>query len=189
MAGANLDRMARDLEWSSLMRAAIGGDEAAYRRLLGELLHTLRQMVRRGLGGVGISPNDIEDVVQEILLAIHLKRHTWDPAMSLTPWIAAIARNKMIDDLRRRRRRPEIAADLTDLDLGGEYQQAAIAAYDLARVLKRLPDRSRDVVRSLSIDGHSAREVAIRLGMTEVAVRVVFHRSLKTLTQWSSAST
>ncbi|MFT3732110.1 MAG: sigma-70 family RNA polymerase sigma factor [Hyphomicrobium sp.] len=186
MASAILDRKARDLEWSRLMRAAIGGDQAAYRRLLEELLHALRKMVRRGFGGVGISPNDIEDVVQEILLAIHLKRHTWDPSMPLTPWIAAIARNKMIDDLRRRRRRPEIAADLTDLDLGREDHQGSIAAYDLVIVLKKLPDRSRDIVRSVSIDGHSAREVATRLGMTEVAVRVVFHRSLKILTQWSS---
>lgn len=188
MASA-IDRKARDLEWSSLMRAAISGDECAYRRLLEELLHTLRQMVCRGLGGVGISPNDIEDVVQDILLAMHLKRHTWDPSMPLTPWIAAIARNKMIDDLRRRRRRPEIAADLTDLDFGQEDHQGPIAAYDLARVLKKLPDRSRDIVRSLGIDGHSAREVATRHGMTEVAVRVVFHRSLKTLTLWSSAAT
>jgi RNA polymerase sigma-70 factor, ECF subfamily len=181
MEDAILERKARDVEWSNLMRAAIGGNEAAYRRLLEDLSRVLRKTVRRGLGGLGPSGNDVEDLVQDILLAIHLKRHTWDPSMSLTPWVMAVARNKMIDSFRRHRRRPEIALDLSEFDFEGEDQQASIDAHDLARVLKSLPDRNRDVVRSMSIEGHSARDVATRLGMTEVAVRVVLHRSLKTL--------
>jgi RNA polymerase sigma-70 factor (ECF subfamily) len=181
MESAILERKVRDAEWSKLMRAAIAGDETAYRRLLEDLSSVLRRIVRRGLGGVAISSNDIEDVVQDILLAIHLKRHTWDPTASLAPWVMAVARNKMIDDLRRRRRRPEIAIDLSEVDFEGEDQQASIDALDLARVLKSLPDRSRDIVRSVSIEGHSARDVAAKLGMTEVAVRVVLHRSLRTL--------
>jgi len=137
--------------------------------------------VRRGFAGVGVARDDVEDVVQDVLLAIHLKRHTWDPAMPLGPWVLAIARNKMIDDLRRRGRRHEVAIDLTQFDIEGEDQQASIDAHDVARVLSRLSDRNRDIVRSISIDGHSAREVADRLGLTEVAVRVALHRSLKAL--------
>jgi RNA polymerase sigma-70 factor (ECF subfamily) len=87
----------------------------------------------------------------------------------------------MIDELRRRRRRPEVNVDLSEFDFEGGDQQASIDAHDLARVLKRLPDRNREIVRSMSIDGHSARDVAARLGMTEVSVRVTLHRSLKTL--------
>jgi RNA polymerase sigma-70 factor (ECF subfamily) len=163
------------------MRAAIAGDEAAYRKLLADLSQLLRGVVRRGFAGVGVARDDVEDVVQDVLLAIHLKRHTWDPAMPLTPWVLAIARNKMIDDLRRRGRRPEVAIDLQQFDIEGEDQQASIDAYDVNRVLNGLSDRNRDIVRSISIDGHSARDVADRLGMTEVAVRVALHRSLKTL--------
>lgn len=137
--------------------------------------------MRRGFAGVGVARDDVEDVVQDVLLAIHLKRHTWDPAMPLGPWVLAIARNKMIDDLRRRGRRHEVAIDLTQFDIEGEDQQASIDAHDVARVLSRLSDRNRDIVRSISIDGHSAREVADRLGLTEVAVRVALHRSLKAL--------
>lgn len=181
MDSAILDRKARGAEWSTLMRAALAGDEVAYRRLLEDLSRALRKIVRRGLGGVGISGNDVEDVVQDILLAIHLKRHTWDTSMALAPWVMAVARNKMIDDLRRRHRRPEVSVDLSEFDFEGEDQQASIDAYDLARVLKKLPDRNREIVHSMSIDGHSARDVASRLGMTEVAVRVALHRSLKTL--------
>jgi RNA polymerase sigma-70 factor (ECF subfamily) len=181
LEGAELDRKTRDAEWSTLMRAALAGDEAAYRKLLDDLSRFLRGVVRRGFAGVGIARDDVEDVVQDVLLAIHLKRHTWDPAMPLGPWVLAIARNKMIDGLRRRGRRPEVAIDLQQFDIEGEDQQASIDAHDVQRVLSGLSERNRDIVQSISIDGHSARDVADRLGMTEVAVRVALHRSLKTL--------
>lgn len=178
-----MQRKALDAEWSKLMRAAMSGDKLAYHTLLEDLSRVLRKIVRRGLGGVGTSQNDVEDVVQDILLAIHMKRHTWDQSMSLGPWVMAITRNKMIDDLRRRRRRPEVAMDPCLIDFEDDNQQASTDAYDLARVLKKLPDRNQGIVRSISIEGHSAREVAARLGMTEVAVRVVLHRSIRTLTK------
>jgi RNA polymerase sigma-70 factor (ECF subfamily) len=163
------------------MRAAIAGNEPAYRTLLEDLARLLRGAVRRGFAGVGVARDDVEDVVQDTLLAIHLKRHTWDAAMPLGPWVLAIARNKMIDDLRRRGRRPEVPIDLTQFDIEGDDQQASIDAQDVTRILNGLSDRNRDIVQSISIDGHSARDVADRLGMTEVAVRVALHRSLKAL--------
>lgn len=163
------------------MRAAIAGDEASYRKLLEDLSRMLRGIVRRGFAGVGVARDDVEDVVQDVLLAIHLKRHTWDPTMPLGPWLLAIARNKMIDDLRRRGRRPEVPLDLTQFDIEGGDQQASIDAHDVSRVLNGLSERNREIVQAISIDGHSARDVADRLGMTEVAVRVALHRSLKAL--------
>jgi RNA polymerase sigma-70 factor (ECF subfamily) len=164
-----------------LMRAAIAGDGVSYRKLLEELSRLLRGAVRRGFAGVGVPRDEVEDVVQDTLLAIHLKRHTWDPAMPLGPWVLAIARNKIIDDLRRRGRRPEVPIDLTQFDIEGEDQQASIDAHDVSRVLSGLSERNREIVQAISLDGHSARDVADRLGMTEVAVRVALHRSLKAL--------
>ena len=76
----------REEEWSALMRAAIDGDEAAYRQLLESLSHGLRAAARRGFVYAGAPPNDAEDVVQETLLALHLKRHTWDSSQPLGPW-------------------------------------------------------------------------------------------------------
>lgn len=98
------------------MRAAIGGNETAYRKLLEDLSRVLRKPVRRELGGLRASGDDVEDVVQDILLAIHLKRHTWDSSMSLTSWVTAVARNKIIDNLRLQGRRPEVALDLSDVE-------------------------------------------------------------------------
>ena len=178
-----MDRKARDLEWSQQMTAAIGGDEGAYRRLLNDLSRTLRSIVRRGFSGVSAGPNEVEDVVQEVMLAIHLKRHTWDQSKPIGPWIMAIARNKMIDDLRRKGRRTEVPIDgmLDVLEAGGH--EDAIHAYDVNRVLKGLNDRNRKIVQAVTLDGHSAQDVAKKLGMTEVAVRVNLHRSLKSLAQ------
>ena len=175
------DRRARENEWSQLMRAAINGDGAAYQRLLNDLSRVLRASVRRGLGGADIASSDAEDVVQEVVLAIHLKRHTWDQSKPIGPWIMAITRNKMIDEIRRRGRRTEVPIEgmLEFLEAGG--QDDAMHAYDAGRVLNGLKGKNRDIVQAIAIDGHTAKDVADRLGMTEVAVRVSLHRSLKTL--------
>lgn len=178
-----MDRKARDREWSDFMRAAIGGDEVAYKHLLTDLSRALRATVRRGFSGISARPNEVEDVVQEVMLAIHLKRHTWDQSKPIGPWIMAIARNKMIDDLRRKGRRTEVPIDgmLETLESGGH--EDAIHAYDVGRVLTSLNGRNREIVQAITIDGHSALDVANKLGMTEVAVRVALHRSLKALAE------
>src|SRR5438552_15627976 len=93
------------------MRAAIGGDASAYNRLLTKLAPAIRSAARRGLGRAGAAIEEAEDVVQETLLAIHLKRHTWDPSLPLGPWVRAIARNKIIDSLRRRGHRDHVPID------------------------------------------------------------------------------
>src|SRR5947199_45522 len=94
------------------MRSAISGDDAAYHRLLRAVTPVLRAAARRGLARSGQPVDQSEDIVQDILLAVHLKRHTWDTAAPFAPWLFAIARNKLIDTLRRRGRR--IFVDIDD---------------------------------------------------------------------------
>src|SRR5271157_6104261 len=91
--------------WSRMMKAAIAGDEGAYGRLLEEIGRSVRAMARAAFARARVGDADIEDAVQETLLAIHLKRHTWDAGQPLAPWAYAIARHKIIDALRRRGRR------------------------------------------------------------------------------------
>src|SRR4051812_23858482 len=87
------------------MRSAIAGDGAAYHRLLKAITPVLRAAARRGLARAGQPVDQSEDIVQDVLLAVHLKRHTWDSSAPFAPWLFAIARNKLIDALRRRGRR------------------------------------------------------------------------------------
>ena len=171
----------RDDDWAMLMRAAIAGDGNAYHRLLQSLSNSLRAAARRGFARAGVAPNDVEDVIQETLLAIHLKRHTWDPDQPLGPWVRAIARHKLIDALRRRGRRIEVPIE-TMLDfLAAEETQGDLDRADAARLVDGLKGRQKSIVRAISLEGQSIREVAQKMGMNEGAVRVALHRGLKSL--------
>ena len=171
----------RESHWAELMRAANRGDAGAYRSLLGELTPVLRGVAARGFSRYGLGPEDVEDVVQETLLAVHLKRQTWDERQPLLPWVRAIARNKLIDTLRRRGHRVHVPIDDFSETLADDQQPADMNGIDAERVLASLKVRQREIVRAISINGESARQVAERLGMKEGAVRVVLHRALQTM--------
>jgi RNA polymerase sigma-70 factor (ECF subfamily) len=171
----------RETHWAGLMRAAIRGDAEAYRRLLQEIAPALRGLARRGLARHRLGSEDVEDVVQETLLALHLKRGTWDERQPFSPWLYAIARNKLIDNLRRRGRHAHAAIDdIGELPDGAE-SPAKLNGVEAERLISRLNGRQREIVVAISIEGASARQVAERLGMTEGAVRVALHRALRSL--------
>ena len=163
------------------MRAANAGDETAYRRLLEALAPFLRQIVQRSFERAGFGNSDIEDVVQETLLAIHLKRQTWDQDQAITPWVRAIARHKVVDSLRRRGRHGELPIDdLLDV-LSAEPATESLSSRDAERLLSILRGRQRDVVQAISIEGMSTQEAADRFRISEGAVRVALHRGLSAL--------
>jgi RNA polymerase sigma-70 factor (ECF subfamily) len=166
------------IDWTVLMRAANAGDEAAYRRLLTNIAPTLRSMARRALSRAGQPLDLAEDIMQEILLAVHLKRHTFDPAAPFGPWLFAVARNKIIDALRRRGRRVFVPIEDFAETLPGESAEPAPLERDVERSLKDLPPRQQEVLRSIAVDGRSIHETGARLAMSDGAVRVALHRGL-----------
>jgi RNA polymerase sigma-70 factor (ECF subfamily) len=171
----------REKEWALLMRAGNAGDADSYRRLLLQLTPVLRAVARRGLASAGMADTDAEDVVQETLLAIHLKRQSWDEGAPIGPWFRAIARHKMIDTLRRRGRRIDVPLDnFAEVLAGGESEPSMLVA-DVDRHLESLPAGQRKVVRTIAVDGASTGEAAARLSMTNGAVRVALHRGLAAL--------
>ena len=171
----------RECHWAELMRAASRGDAGAYRSLLQELAPLLRVVASRGFSRSGLGSEDVEDVVQETLLAVHLKRHTWDESKPLLPWVRAIAHNKLVDNLRRRGRHVHVPIEDFSDTLAADAQSDAMNGVDTERVLARLKGRDRAIVLAISIEGASARQVAARLGMTEGAVRVALHRAIQSL--------
>jgi RNA polymerase sigma-70 factor (ECF subfamily) len=171
--------LADPTDLSALMRRARQGDDEAYRRLLGHVSLWLRAVVRRGLVQAGRGTTDSEDVVQEALLAMHLKRDTWDETQPIEPWLRAIARYKLVDHLRRRG-----FHDHLDIDDHAEEVAVAVdmdASVDSQTLLAGLPERQRRIVEEISLEGCRAAEVAAKLGMSESAVRVTLHRALKAL--------
>lgn len=163
------------------MRQALDGDQAAYQRLLSAVAIRLRVQMRGRLARWGTTDVEAEDVVQETLLAIHLKRHTWNRVERFEPWLAAVARNKLIDALRRRGRRVELPIEDFEESLADAGGADETDALDVSRLLAQLPERQQQVVQLVSVEGQDVRTVAQRLQMSEVNVRVSLHRSLKAL--------
>jgi RNA polymerase sigma-70 factor (ECF subfamily) len=170
-----------EAELRALMLAAIEGDARAYRALLGDLRLRLVGYFSRRLGGGNA---EVDDLVQETLIAIHTRRETYDRAQGLAPWVFAIARYKLIDHYRRSGRRVFVplddVADVLSVESGAA---AADARRDVEAALSQLPERARRLLTALKIEGASVAEVAARLGMSEGAVKVASHRAMKTLAE------
>jgi RNA polymerase sigma-70 factor, ECF subfamily len=165
-----------------LMLPSLAGDAAAYRIFLDELTTHLRSYLRRRLRGL---PEEVEDLLQELLLAVHNKRHTYDPKQPLTAWVQAIARYKLVD-LLRRRSRGDVLTDPLDEDdqvFATTANDAAEAHYDVAKLLRALPDRQRLPILYVKIEGASVTDTAVRTGMSESAVKVGIHRGLRALAE------
>ena len=166
-------------DWSEMMRAALQGDADIYRRLLSEMAPVLRGIVRSSASAM--ERDWCEDVVQETLMAIHLKRATWNPELPLRPWVYAIARHKVIDAFRRRGR--EIATPVDDFaDLPEpEPETDLMESRDAQILIARLPERDAALLRCLAIEERGNEECGRRLGMAPGALRVALHRALKRL--------
>jgi RNA polymerase sigma-70 factor (ECF subfamily) len=166
---------------ASLMRLAQGGDQQAYASLLVLLTATTRQFARGRLGGVPW----IDDIVQETLLSVHGARHTYDPSRPFAPWYYAIASSRLIDVLRRERRigSREVADDvLPESAMGGAIRaEHEIDVEAIRAAVASLPDRQRDVIHGLKFEDESVRQVAIRLGVSEPAVKATAHRGYSIL--------
>ncbi|UIJ73454.1 sigma-70 family RNA polymerase sigma factor [Aurantimonas sp. HBX-1] len=171
----------REQQWSVWMAAALDGDEVAYRHFLEAIAPHLRMLARRRMAAYGAGNQDHEDVVQEALLAIHLKRGTWDPRRPIGPWLSVILRNKIIDALRRRGHRVTVPIDDVIEVIADEQPGTPTDGQDISRMMENLKPVQQDIVRSISLEGSSVRDTAVRLSMTENAVRVSLHRALRSL--------
>ena len=171
-----------EAELKNLMVAGLGGDAAAHRNLLGQLSWRLRGYYKIRLERIGRSATEAEDLVQEALLAIHVRRHTYDPTEPFTPWVYAIARYKLIDHLRTTRAQvSDVPIEDAEDVLAQDDHAGAESAYDLQRLLNGLPPKMRLAIQFVKIDGLSVAEAAIRGHMSESAVKINVHRGLKSL--------
>ena len=198
MFGGNPDAPGRELacelalnsleaEWAPLWQRAQAGDEQAYAQCLRRVGARLRAYFWRRLS----DPGEVEDLVQETLLALHLARATHDPALPVSVWVHAIARHKLIDALRRRGRQaawldyvdelPEALEPGSEQDLG--------APRDVQRLLAELPQRQRQAIECTKLLGLSVTDAAQRLGCSESVVKVSVHRGLKRLAAWMRGET
>ena len=174
--------MTAETELKALMRASQEGDAAAHRELLERLSRHLRAYYKRKLAKIGRDATEAEDLVQESVLAIHIQRHTYDPAEPLTPWVHAIARYKLIDFLRRNRASvANVPIDEANEVTAHDDHLSAESSLDLRWLLKQLPEKMKCAIEAVKIDGLSIAEAARRCRISESSVKVNIHRGLKTL--------
>ena len=169
-----------EAELRGMFLRGLAGDAAAYHRFLQRLSKHLRAFLARRLFGW---PDEVEDLVQECLLAMHNQRHTYQSDQPLTAWVHAIARYKLIDLLRAKSTREALHEPLDD-DLAvfaQEQNEASDARRDLSGLLDTLPDRQRLPIVHVKLQGMSVAETAQLTGMSESAVKVGVHRGLKAL--------
>lgn len=164
------------------MLASLDGDAVSHRALLARLSGHLRAYYKRKLARVGRDPAEAEDLVQEAILAIHLKRHTYDPNEPLAPWVYAVARYKLIDFLRRTHTSVNVPIDEADQIMARDDTVSAESTYDLRKLMERLPKAMRCAIEAVKLDGQSVAEAAERCGISESSVKVNIHRGLKRLT-------
>jgi len=163
-----------DSEWSAWMAAAQSGDARAYHQLLVEVSGWLHRYFAGRL-----PPPMVEDTVQDTLLAIHEKRHTYDPERPFGPWLAAIARYKWIDRLRALKSAPTEA--LTDELAVADHEEAVTSANALERLLQELKPAQSAVIRMVKLEGLSIEEASVRTGQSVSLVKVNIHRGLARL--------
>jgi RNA polymerase sigma-70 factor (ECF subfamily) len=167
-------------ELCALMRRAQSGDENSYKDLLTRIEKMLKSFVKKS-----VSPQSTEDVVQEIILAIHHKRHTYNSEQFFLPWLYAIARYKVVDYIRAKTRgevlsyKPEDFERLLVADANAVVDSVSVD--DLEGILLKLPEKQRQIVKSVKIDGLSIKETALKFSLSESDIKVSIHRALKTL--------
>ena len=175
-------------ELKALFLAGLAGDSVAYRQALQGLSRLLRAFLRQRLAP---RVHDVEDVLQEALMALHVHRDTFDPGQALMPWAYTIARHKLIDFVRRRGLSERWMEPLSEEheDTLGEECVAHEAQRDVQRLLSLLPDRHRIPIELTKLEGLSVAEAAQRSGLSEPAIKTGVHRGLKALAALMSKST
>ncbi|WP_028944644.1 sigma-70 family RNA polymerase sigma factor [Pseudomonas vranovensis] len=170
----------REALLQALLLRGMDGDAAAYREFLTALGTHLRSYLLRRLAQ---RPSEVEDLLQEVLLAVHNARHTYRADQPLTAWVQAIARYKLADHFRAYARREALQQPLEDDDelFAAEDHEPGQAGRDLARLLQLLPERQRLPIVHVKLEGMSVEETAQLTGLSASAVKVGIHRGLKAL--------
>jgi RNA polymerase sigma factor (sigma-70 family) len=163
----------------TLLARANGGDGAAFARFLVMVTPALRTVIRNR--ATDLPADQHEDILQEVLLAIHLKRRTWRPDLPVRPWLYAVARYKVVDALRRRGAALHLPIeDFSDV-LPQDEETTPLSARDAETMLGLIDSRSAALVRAVALNGQTTEAAGETVGLSPGAARVALHRAMKRL--------
>ena len=159
------------------MTGGLDGDASAHGALLRALVPLLRTFYRRRLRD---SESDVEDLVQEVLIAVHTRRASYDRDRPFTAWLYAIARYRLVDHLRRRKATVPLE-DVNQILMAEGFVSAVSAQIDVDRLLSGLSRKQAYAIRATHIDGRSVAETADSAGIGKSDVKISVHRGFKAM--------
>lgn len=170
-----------DTDLGRLLTAAQEGDRAAY----GAFLRAAVPLVRAVGRGKLARPVDLEDFVQDTLLALHQALPTYQPGRPVGPWLGTIARNRLSDALRRTYRRRAVETEFDDglADTVPQPEADMPPTVNLGPLLSQLPERQRLAIEMLKVKGMSLKEASEASGASVGALKVAVHRGIAGLRQ------
>ncbi len=160
-------------EWDNWMQAALTGDKAAYNNLLTHVKQWLHAYYSKRIG-----PEHIDDLVQETLMTVHTKRHTYDPTKPFGPWLSAVAKYRWIDFLRASKSNLSVELDEETLP-GSSNHESILAKHDLEKLMGHLPTKQAKVIKMVKLQEMSMKEVSDATGQSVSSVKVTVHRGIK----------
>ena len=153
-----------------LVEAARAGDQLAFERLYrayARLVHGI--LIAR------VPRDEVDDLMQDVFLQAMQRLSTLRDAAAFGGWLAAIARNRAVDHLRRTPVTTELPADLSTRDADRTEALEVLAA------IGSLPDAYRETLALRLVEGLTGPEIAASTGLTPASVRVNLHRGMKLL--------
>lgn len=168
-------------QWNAWMLAAQQGDAIAYKSLLLAIRPWLKRYFSKRLPAA-----QVEDLVQDTLMSIHQKRQTYNPEYPFGPWLAAIARHRWIDHLRKQSRAHEV--ELFDTIASDDASDEGVYAHDLEIMLREIPEAQAQVIRLVKLEGCSIEEAAASTGHSVASVKVMIHRGMKRMMETAQKS-
>ena len=181
----SMTEQANDPTLERLMQAAQAGDARAYGCLLSDITPRLRRIIwsqRRFM-----SPDEIEDILQDVLISMHSVRATYDPQRPFMPWLLAITRNRLADSGRKwaRRAANEVLVDEVPVTFADERanseQERQFDSEGLRKAMRDLPPRQREAVEMLKVREMSLKEASAASGMSVGSLKVAVHRGIAAL--------
>ena len=177
---SSLSKSRDEQELSELMRKSQNGDGEAYNQLLTRIEKMLHSFVRKY-----VQTDMAEDVIQEIILGIHSKRNTFNSEQFFLPWFYAIARYKVVDYIRAKKKQEVLLFDPEDFelllnsDVSGVIDSVTVD--HLEGMFSELPEKQRSILKSVKIEGLSIKETADKMRLSESDIKINIHRALKRL--------
>jgi RNA polymerase sigma-70 factor (ECF subfamily) len=161
-------------QWDEWMRLTLAGDKEAYKQLLTALRPWLTGFFAKRVPNAAV-----EDLVQETMITLHEKRHTYDPGQPFMPWLATVAKHRWVDYMRKVYRRMEISLD-DDLDIQ-VFDADITVNRDVMRLLQQIPAAQAEVIDLVKLKEMSIEQAARKTGHSTSSIKVMIHRGLKRL--------